>query len=151
MADPTNLILMVIHISVAAVAFAVTLTMGGAVRRASDASREVKLAITNLAARAGLIASIFGALTLLSGLALIFYRGGFAVISPTIHVALTLVLVMLAIGQLVQRPATDRLKAAATDDDAAGWASARKRLAMSEGIQQLLWLVVLVLMFIKRG
>jgi hypothetical protein len=149
MADPTNLILMVIHLTAAATAFAVGMTMSGAIRRASGESRDVKLAIARLANRSGLIASIFGLVTLLSGFALIFYRGGFKAVSPTIHVAITLVLIMLAIGQLLQRPTGTKLLGAVDDPDA--WNAARKRWVMADGIQQLLWLVTLVLMFIKRG
>ncbi len=149
MADPLNLILLVIHITAAATAFAVGMTMTGAIRRATDKSREVKLAVLEHARRAGTISSIFGLVTLLSGLALIFYRGGFKVVSPTIHTAITLVLIMLLIGRFVQRPLGARLEAAV--DDTAAWTAGRKRWAMFEGIQQLLWVVTLALMFIKRG
>ena len=151
MADPTNLILMVIHIAVAAVTFAVTLTMGGAIRRAAGQSRDVKVAIAALASRANMVAGIFGALTFLSGFALIFYRGGFKVISPTIHVAVTLVLFMIVFGALFMTPTAKKLTAAAESGDEAGWLAAKKRWAMGDGILQLLWLVTLVLMFIKRG
>jgi hypothetical protein len=150
MADPTNLILMVIHIAAAAVTFAVTLTMGGAIRRASGQSADVKAAIAALASRANGIAAIFGLLTFISGFGLIFYRGGFAVISPTIHVSMTLVLGMIVFGALFMNPTAKRLVAAANGDDSA-WLAAKKRWAMGDGILQLTWLVVLVLMFIKRG
>lgn len=151
MADPTNLILMALHIAFAAVAFAVTLTMGGAIRRAAGQSSDVKLAIANLATRANGIAAIFGALTLLSGLALIFYRGGFKVISPTIHIALMLVVGMIAFGALFMTPTAKRLVSAASASDDGPWLAAKKRWAMGDGILQLTWVVVLVLMFIKRG
>lgn len=151
MADPTNLILMVIHIAFAAVTFAVTLTMSGAIRRASGQNGDVKTAIANLASRANGIAGIFGALTFASGLALVFYRGGFKVVSPTIHVAMTLVLGMIAFGWLFMTPTAKKLVAAAKASDEGGWLAAKKRWAMGDGILQLLWLVTLVLMFIKRG
>jgi hypothetical protein len=151
MADPTNLVLMVIHISVAAVTFAVTLTMGGAIRRAAGKSPEVKSAIAALASRANSIAGLFGLLTFISGFGLIFYRGGFGVISPTIHVAMTLVLGMVVFGALFMTPTAKKLVAAANSGDDGAWLAAKKRWAMGDGILQLLWLVTLVLMFIKRG
>lgn len=151
MADPTNLILMVIHIAVAAVTFAVTLTMGGAIRRASSQGAAVKSAIAALASRANGIAGIFGALTFASGLCLVFYRGGFKAISPTIHVAMTLVLGMIAFGWLFMTPTAKKLVAAADNNDDGAWLAAKKRWAMGDGILQLLWLVTLVLMFIKRN
>ncbi len=149
MADPLNLVLLVIHITAAATAFAIGMSMTGAIRRATEKSRDVKLAVLELARRTGTISAIFGLVTLLSGLALIFYRGGFKVVSPTIHVAITLVLAMLLIGRFVQRPLGERLVASV--DDSAAWTAGRKRWAMFEGIQQLLWVVTLVLMFIKRS
>ncbi len=151
MADPTNLILMVLHISFAAVTFAVTLTMGGALRRAAGKGADVKLAIANLASRANSIAGLFGALTFVSGFALIFYRGGFKAISPTIHVALTLVLGMIIFGWLFMTPTAKKLVAAASAPDEGPWLAAKKKWAMGDGILQLTWVVVLVLMFIKRG
>lgn len=149
MADPLLLILQVLHVAVAATAFAITLPSGGAMKRAIGQGREVKLAAATLVNRSGQLASIFGILTLLTGLGLVFYLGGFKVVSPTIHAGLGLVLVMIAHGALFMRPTGKRIVAAVDQGDDA-WAAARKRFAIGDGVMQLLWLVVLVLMFIKR-
>ncbi|MBL8788739.1 MAG: hypothetical protein JNJ59_27840 [Deltaproteobacteria bacterium] len=148
MADPTYIILVVLHIISAATAFAITMPVASALRRAAGQGREAKAAIAQLANRTGMFATIFGTATLATGLALIFYRGGFKAIPPTIHAAMGLVIVMLVLGQLLQRPTCARITAAVDQGDEA-WAAARKRFVMGDGILQLLWVVVLVLMFIK--
>jgi hypothetical protein len=150
-ADPMNLVLMVLHIAFAGTAFAVGLTSTGSLRRAEGKGGAVMAEVAAIANRMGRIASIFGLLTLASGLALIFYRGGFKVISPTIHGAILLVLAMVTIGFVMQRPTGKALAAAAAANDLGAWQKARKKWAMGEGIMQLLWVVTLVLMFVKRG
>lgn len=148
MADPVYLILVVLHVAVAATAFAITLPIASAIRRATGQGRDVKSAIATMAARAGATAGLFGLLTFATGLALIFYRGGFKVVPPTIHASLGLILVMIAIGTFFQRPTTVRLTAAVDQGDDA-WRAARKRWVMGDGIMSLLWVVILALMFIK--
>jgi hypothetical protein len=148
-ADPVLLFLQVLHVAVAATAFAITMPSGGALKRASGQSREIKASVATLVNRSGKLASMFGLLTLLSGLGLIFYLGGFKVVAPTIHAGLAIILVMIAHGALFMRPTGARITAAADQDDAA-WAAARKRFSIGDGIMQLLWLIVLVLMFIKQ-
>lgn len=149
--DPVNLILMVIHIAVAGTAFAVGLTATGSLRRAEGKGGAVMAEVASIANRMGRIASIFGILTLASGLALVFYRGGFKAVSPTIHGAILLVTMMVVLGFLVQKPNGKALEGAAASNDASGWQKARKKWARTEGIMQLMWVVTLVLMFIKRG
>jgi len=111
----------------------------------------VKLAIANLASRANSVAGLFGSLTFLSGFALILYRGGFEAVSPTIHVSVALVLGMIIFGLLFMTPTAKKLVAAASDPDVGPWLAEKKRWAMGDGILQLTWVIVLVLMFIKRG
>ena len=149
--DPTNLVLMVLHIAFAGTAFAVGLTSTGSLRRAEGKGGAVMAEVAAIANRMGRIASVFGLLTLASGLALVFYRGGFKAISPTIHGAILLVTVMVALGFLMQKPTGKALAAAAAANDLGAWQKARKKWAMGEGIMQLLWVITLVLMFIKRG
>ncbi len=143
------IVLQVLHVAVAATAFAITLSMGGALRRAGGQGREVKSAIAALTMRSGQLAGIFGILTLLTGLALVFYMGGFKVVAPAIHAGMGIVLVMILHGALFMRPTSQRIIAAADQDDAS-WSAAVKRFNIGHGIMQLLWLVTLVLMFIKR-
>jgi len=150
MADPLLLILYVAHVAVVATAFAVTLPAGGALRRASGQSRDVKAAAATLATRTDALAGFFGVLALVTGLTLILRLGGFSVVAPAIHAGMAIVLVMIAFGALFMRPAGRRIVAAVDQDDSA-WTAARKRFAMGDGILQALWLVVLVLMYLKRS
>ena len=148
MADPLLVVLMVLHVAVAATAFGITLPVGSALKRASGRGREVKSAVATMAARSGQLAGIFGVLTLVTGLVLIFYLGGFAVVSKTIHAAMGIIVVMILHGAFFMRPAGNRILAAVEQDEAA-WEAARKRYAMGHGIMSLMWLAILVLMFIK--
>lgn len=99
--------------------------------------------------RAGAVAKIFGIATFLTGLGLVFYRGGFKAVSPTIHMGMTLVLIMIILGFVLHGPTGKKLTAAAQANDVAAWTKNRKKWSMGEGIMQLLWTVTLVLMFIK--
>ncbi len=149
--DPVGLILLVLHIASAATAFGVGLTVPGSLRRAAARGPEAMASAAAEANRTGRLAGIFGLATLLSGLALVFYRGGFKAVSPTIHTAILTVILMMVLGHFVQRPAGLRLAAAAEARDMAAWDAGRKRWAMVDGISALLWVVTLALMFIKRG
>ncbi len=149
--DPVYLLLIVLHVGSAATAFGLGLPTAGALRRATGRGRDVMASAAAEVNRAGRLAGIFGLSTLLTGLALVFYRGGFKVVSPAIHGAILLVLTMVVLGHLVQKPAGVALTAAAEAGDGAAWDKARKRWAMVEGILQLLWVVTLALMFIPRG
>lgn len=150
MADPLLLVLQVSHVAVAATAFAVTLTITGALRRATGQSRDVKAALAQLLMRSGKLASLFGVLTFLTGVSLIMRMGGFAVVAPGIHAGMAIVLGMIALGGFYMRPTGMRIVAAVDQDDAA-WTSNLKRYNIGHGIMQSLWLITLVLMFIKRG
>ncbi len=148
MADPTYLVLVVLHIACAATMFGIALPVGSALGRATTAGRDVKAAAAAMANRVNSISGLFAVLTIGFGLALVFYRGGFKAVPPTIHGALGLMLIMLVVGAVIERPTVKRLTVAA-DKSNEEWAALRKRYAMSTGILQLLWLVTLVLMFVK--
>lgn len=148
MGDPVYLILVVLHIACAATAFGLTLSSGPSLRRATGASRDVKVAMHAAAMRAGNLSGLFGLLTFATGLALIFYKGGFKTVPPTIHAAMGLILVMIAIGTFFLKPAGKKIGAAIDQGDDA-WRASLKPFAMGHGIMSLLWVVILVLMFIK--
>lgn len=148
MADPTYLVLVVLHIAFAATMFGAPLSVGSNLKRASGAGRDVKAAAAALAARMSSVAGISAILTAAFGLALVFYRGGFKAVPPTVHAALGLVLIMIAIGAIMLRPLYKRM-AESTDKPNEVWEALRKRNAMLQGILQLLWFVTLVLMFVK--
>jgi len=149
MEDPMLIVLLVLHIASAATAFGVSLMTSGALRRAGDKGPAVMANAAAEVNRAGRIASIFGVATLATGFALIFYRGGFKAVSPTIHGAILLITIMVIMGFTMQKPTGKKLANAAQANDVAAWGQARKKWAMTEGIMQLMWVVTLVLMFVK--
>jgi hypothetical protein len=87
------------------------------------ASRDVKVAMHAAAMRAGNLSGLFGLLTFATGLVLIFYKGGFKVVPPTIHASMGLILVMIAIGSFFLRPAGKKIGAAIDQGDDAWRAS----------------------------
>lgn len=149
--DPVLLLLVVLHIGSAATAFGLGLPTPGALRRATGRGKDVMVAAAAEVNRAGRLAGIFGLATLATGLALVFYKGGFKAVSPGIHGAILLVLTMVVLGHFVQKPAGVALTAAAEAGDGAAWDKGRKRWAMVEGILQLLWVITLALMYTQRG
>ena len=63
------------------------------------------------------------------------------------HMALTVGLLLVATQLLLIRPSWRRLQHAVQSAEKPEAESARRRVAMSAGIGQLLWLILLVLMF----
>lgn len=149
MSDPVYVLLVVLHISFAAVAFGAPLGSPGSVRRARAISRDALLHAANEAMRRGQMAGISGIGILLTGLGLIFYRGGFAIVPHNFHAALGIGLFLVVFGVAFQRPTGARLIEAATKGDDAGITKGQKLLGMGAGITQLMWLVTLVLMFVR--
>ena len=93
---------------------------------------------------------IFGVATILSGLALVFYFGGFGKVPSRIHIGLGLTLLMLMLEIFVNRTAWNGInKIILQNGDRARLAGLRKRLTISSGVGQLLWLIVLSLMVVK--
>ncbi len=142
------IVLLTLHICFAAALFGVPLGLSGSCRRALAIGQESFQHAATEAARKGKITGIMAVLTLLSGLTLIMYKGGFALVSPNIHTALTLMLLHLLLAFLLVRPAAAKLVEAsqgeAVDTDLAE--KSLKKLGMGSGILQLNWLLMLFLM-----
>jgi hypothetical protein len=149
--------LRVLHISFTAGWFGMLLVMAGGLSEALKSDVVVLRASAAQAHKRVALSLVFGALTLLTGLVLIFRMGGFKAISPNFHMALGLVVLMLLFSLVFVWPAGKRLKALAFDPQLSLPSEAgtklKKRLAIGSGILQLLWVVVLVLMYhiIPRG
>ena len=145
------LILKTIHILSTAIWLGAGLTVAGDVRRTIEQGRpHTDLLITRVN-RQGKMAGIFGMLTVLSGLNLIFTMGGFGNVGHNIHAGLGLSLLIFAVGLGLSMPTWRRIRTI-LGTEAGDLGEARRlagRLGMFTGIEHLLWLVVLVLMVMK--
>jgi hypothetical protein len=136
------------HIALAAALFGAPLGMVRNLKTSLAAGPQAFKAAAADAATRGKIAGVSSVLVLLSGVGLIFIKGGFAEISKSYHVSLTLMLVLVAVGVVLLRPTVGKIGAlaAAADLDAAAAGKLIKRLAMGTGIIHLLWAILLFLM-----
>ena len=140
------ILLKILHIATAAAWFGLILAIPGKIRRGlavgGDAAR---FAVTE-GERAQKLALIMGGATIVFGVALVLSEGSFKAQPRIIHMSLGLAIVLLAFGWLVTKRACAEAGGALSLGDSVRLISARKRLAMACGIEQLLWLMILVLM-----
>ncbi len=144
-------ILLVLHIASAAVLFGGAMGLTRNLRLHLESPRPVFLAVTEEASRRDRLIGIFAIATLLTGVLLIFTVGGFGAVRVGIHIALTLMLVMVAVSATVMRPHTARLVKLAQLETLDREAARRSIRAMTigQGVIHLLWLVILVLMIVR--
>jgi hypothetical protein len=144
-----DLILRVLHVTCAATMFGVTMGIGSSFKR-TVGKREAYIEACTSVNRRQLLANIFGVLTLVTGLALIFEGGGMASVGKNIHISMTLLVVALAFGGLFMKPRGGKMLKLAegggdgTSDEEKGLG---RQLAIGGGILHLIWLVILTLMF----
>ncbi len=147
-----RLIVVIVHISFAALILGVPLGLPRLLRDAISSSHDstIRLAAAE-ALRRGKLAQIASLVTLLTGVWLILLSGGFAVISTNFHIALGIMLVAIAIGLFVQKPAMVAIAKAANAEPAntQGMLALLPRVAIGSGALQLLWLIILVLMLYR--
>jgi len=143
-------ILLVLHITSAAVLFGGAIGLVRSLRQNVGGQREVFLAIARDAARRGRAMGVGSMATLITGLALIFTLGGFGSVPLQIHIALALLLVAMATSAALIQPQMLRLVHLAEAPTLDGEAAKKsiKLIAMGQGILHLLWIVILVLMII---
>ncbi len=91
---------------------------------------------------------LFLGLTLAFGLLALLTGGGFAAYGPRYHTALVLLLIMLGLQMLLSRIA-QAFFVEALDQEQVSEAPL-KRIAMFNGVNHLLWLVILILMLWQR-
>jgi hypothetical protein len=154
MRDSLWIVLVVFHITFAASAIGLNAVATAALRRARSASSEVFQHVVGETNWRGKMSGIAGVLTLLSGLGLIFKNGGFGAVTVNFHIALGLILVMIALGFGFIKPTGAKLAAAAAkanDPKAPEVAALLSKLGIGLHVIQMLWFTILVLMFVKLG
>ena len=146
-----DILLIVFHVTCAAILFGLPLGLPGACRRAMAVNQGALQLAAAEAVRKGKILAGASLLTLLTGVLLIISKmGGFGAAPKNFHVALLLMIVAMVVSIGVIRPAAANLLVAAggdtVEEDLAN--QSLKRMAMGSGILQLMWIGMLSLMFI---
>jgi hypothetical protein len=148
--EPLRLIVLVLHISAAALLLGAPTGLTRNLKASLDAGKAAFGQAAQDAARRGKVAGGSAVLTLLTGLALIFIAGGFGRVPFNFHIALLVMLVAFAVVGALVRPSITKIVALSNmetlDKDAA--LQLIKKQAMGTGIVHLLWLVNLVLMLV---
>ena len=142
-------ILLILHIAITAVWFGSSVSTPGRIRRglqAGDAEAKWMVSETMRALR---MSFIFGILTLISGLALIFQLGGFKHVGKNIHMSMGMVLIMIVLNMVLQAIWKGAQQKFNETGDHSILQGVKGKMVMFGGMQQLLWLVVLGLMVIK--
>jgi hypothetical protein len=143
-------ILVVFHILFGALWFGGPLMIGSTLKKSLPAGQQAFAAATGVAGRMSLLGLVGTLGSLLTGVGLIFMKyGGMKGLPVRFHAALGLVLLASVLSFVLVKKPVGRLAAAAaaSDFDAAAATSGAKRLSMGVGINHLLWLVCLVLMY----
>ncbi len=144
------LFLKILHIACAAVWFGGSISTPGRIRRALILGETEIKWMAMETSRSMKISRIFAGATWLSGLFLVFSVGGFRNVSKSIHMGLGLTTVMLLLEALVIRTLWNGIQKMITEGgDRSAIQPLKAKLAMAGGMQQLLWLLVLVLMVVK--
>jgi hypothetical protein len=144
-------ILLVIHISAAALTLGTSTGLLRLVRRGLEAGQAAFAFAVEDGVRRGKIMGMSSMATLWTGLSLIFVVGGFKAVPLNIHIALALMLGAVAVSLTLMRPNMGRLVALsrAPTLDAAAVKQHIKKLALGQGLLHLLWLCILVLMLVR--
>jgi uncharacterized membrane protein len=122
------------------------LTIAGDVRRTISRGKPHTDILAARIERSLGINAVAATFTLLSGLGLVFGKGGFGAISPMVHAGFALALVVFATELLGLRPTVAKLGQTLANGEAKDLKSMQARIAMFTGIGHLLKLVILVLM-----
>jgi hypothetical protein len=143
--DPMLVALTVIHIAIAAAWFGHKLLIPGDIRRsaaAGDAQADAFLARLRRAQGFGILTG-FG--TVLSG-GMLAWEIGVERVRPGVWVGAGLVIVAIALGAIVARPASRRLVDAVQASDRVGASRASAQVRSVLGIESLLWMGALTAM-----
>jgi hypothetical protein len=143
-------IFVILHIITAASWFGLALGLTSRSRLIVALEGSAARAAADDAARSVRMMTVLAALTFIFALGAFFTGGGFSTYGMPFHTSMLLILILLAIQIfLIQRPMSALHTAAGTGSPDAVLAS-RKRLGMGLGIGQLIWLLLLVMMFWDR-
>ncbi len=141
-------VLRLLHLMFATLWFGVGLTLPGDVRRTLSRGRPQVDTLPERAMRASIIALGSGVLALITGVGMIVNKGGFKMVSVRVHAGLGLALLLLAVtvmGLLTHRKIAEVIRSGGDLEPARVLA---KRVGMLSGIEQLVWLVILILMVV---
>lgn len=149
--DPLRVIVLVLHISAAALLFGGATGIVRNLKATLELGRDAFKLATLDAAKRGRLMGMSSIATLATGLSLIFMAGGFAVVPLNFHIALGIMLGAIGISAVIVRPSVTKLASLALAEKLDKGASLKliQRLAMGTGILHLLWLVTLTLMFVR--
>lgn len=143
-------VVVVVHVAAAAVVLGASLGWGRLLRQAAEVGQAAaRVAAADVMRRMTLV-RIGSAMTLFTGIALIFLSGGFGIVPKNFHIALTLMLVTLGwvVLGLVPRVKVLHKLTGATDFDRAQFVAGVGKVGMATGIVHAFWIVILVLMFV---
>ena len=142
-------ILLVLHIAFTAIWFGSSISTPGRIRRGLQSGDAEAKWMVSETARALRLSFIFGILTFVSGLVLVFQVGGFKHVGKNIHMSMGMVLVMIALDMVLQTIWKGAQQKFSETGDHSILQGVKGKMVMFGGMQQLLWLVVLGLMVIK--
>lgn len=143
-------ILVVFHVVFAALWFGAPLMLGSVLKKAKPHGRAAFHAATTVGARMAMLAGVGVIGVVVTGVGLIFLKyGGMKGLPVRFHIALGLGLLATGVGFGLLRPTVSKLAQAASAEsyDLEQATASIKRVAMGVGINHLLWLICLVLMF----
>ena len=142
-------LLLVIHVTAAAVSFGAPLGVARLLRQSAHTSLPSFAVAASDVARRVLLARICGVTSLFSGVALVFLNGGFGAVSKNYHLALALMWVLLGVQFFVTSPAVKKVGKLALRNsvDSVAVLACASRIALGLGVGHALWTAILVLMF----
>ncbi len=145
-------ILLIIHISAAAVTLGASTGLLRNLRRTLEAGKATFALAAEDALRRGKIMGVSSFMVLWTGISLIFVRGGFKAVPVPYHIALVIMLGAITISLTIMRPTSAQIVVLSTAEtlDKDGISKKLKKLAMGQGILHLSWLTMLILMFVSR-
>lgn len=140
-----DLSLRVVHVVFAAAWFGHKLLVPGDLKTALAGGQEELVDLVPRLNRAERMGQVTGLGTLLSGLSVAAWLG-FDSVEPQVFVGLGLVVLAIAIGATIARPASNNLRSAVAGGDRTGAAVAGRQIRRVLAAESLLWAVTLVLM-----
>lgn len=147
-----RIVLLLVHITAAAFLFGGSAGMARPVRRSLSLGQKAILSAAEDLLRRGQMVGSSGLVTLLSGVVLLATRTeGFGASPKNFHAALGLMLVSVLVSAFVLRPTGQAILAEAQKEvpHSERIGALLKRLGAGQGILHLLWVVLLVLMFVR--
>lgn len=140
-------ILKILHIALAAAWFGHKLLVPGDIRASAQAGRENAIGFLDRLRRAERMGIITGLGTLIAGVGLA-YAVDASTVAYGVWIGATLVVVALALGVVVARPTSKRLRTAVTNGDRVAAVVAGNRLNRILGLESLLWVGALTGMIV---